>query len=90
MSKFGRFFYKHNADSVIFLYFCAVFNLICFFMSKISFVLKSLMAVYPIVDGCSRESIFEGTSDECKDYVHTLFKNKPEMRDNIIVLDIYD
>lgn len=46
------------------------------------------MAVYPIVDGCSREALFEGTSEECDIYVETLLEVHPEMKGEIIVLQL--
>ena len=46
------------------------------------------MAVYPIVNGCAQESLFEGTRDQCKVYTDILLENKPEMRGNIIVLEL--
>ena len=45
-------------------------------------------AVYPIVDGCSRDAIFEGSPEACKVYVDILLDNHPEMKGNIIVLNI--
>ena len=46
------------------------------------------MAVYPIVHGCAQESLFEGTRDQCKIYTDILLENKPEMKGNIIVLEL--
>lgn len=46
------------------------------------------MAVYPIVDGSSRDAIFEGSPEACKVYVDILLENHPEMKGNIIVLNI--
>ena len=46
------------------------------------------MAVYPIVNGCAQESLFEGTRDQCKIYTDILLENKPEMKGNIIVLEL--
>ena len=45
-------------------------------------------AVYPIVDGCSRDALFEGSPEACKVYVDILLENHPEMKGNIIVLNI--
>ena len=44
------------------------------------------MAVYPIVDGCSQEALFEGTSDQCQIYVSILKEHNPKA--DIIVLQI--
>lgn len=44
------------------------------------------MAVYPIVDGCSQEAIFEGTSEQCQIYVSILKEHDPEA--DIIVLQL--
>ena len=46
------------------------------------------MAVYPIVNGSAQEALFEGTSDQCKIYTDILLENKPEMKGNIIVLEL--
>lgn len=46
------------------------------------------MAVYPIVNGSAQEALFEGTRDQCKIYTDILLENKPEMRGNIIVLEL--
>ena len=46
------------------------------------------MAVYPIVNGSAQEALFEGTSDQCKTYTDILLKNQPEMKGNIIVLEL--
>lgn len=46
------------------------------------------MAVYPIVNGCAQESLFEGTRDECKIYTDILLEKKPEMKNKIIVLQL--
>ena len=46
------------------------------------------MAVYPIVNGSAQESLFEGTRDQCKIYTDILLENKPEMKGNIIVLEL--
>lgn len=42
------------------------------------------MAVYPIVDGCSQEALFEGTSEQCQIYVSILKEYYPKA--DIIVL----
>lgn len=44
------------------------------------------MAVYPIVDGCSQEAIFEGTSEQCQIYVSILKEHDPKA--DIIVLQL--
>ena len=46
------------------------------------------MAVYPIVNGSAQEALFEGTREQCKVYTDILLENKPEMRGNIIVLEL--
>lgn len=46
------------------------------------------MAVYPIVDGSAQESLFEGTKEQCAIYTDILLENKPEMKGNIIVLEL--
>ena len=46
------------------------------------------MAVYPIVNGCSQEALFEGTREQCKIYTDILLENQPEMKGNIIVLEL--
>ena len=46
------------------------------------------MAVYPIVNGSAQEALFEGTRDQCKTYTDILLENKPEMKGNIIVLEL--
>ena len=46
------------------------------------------MAVYPIVNGSAQESLFEGTREQCKIYTDILLENKPEMKGNIIVLEL--
>ena len=46
------------------------------------------MAVYPIVNGSAQEALFEGTREQCKIYTDILLENKPEMRGNIIVLEL--
>ena len=42
------------------------------------------MVVYPIVDGCSQEALFEGTKEECKTYV-SIMKEKDPKADFIVV-----
>ena len=44
------------------------------------------MAVYPIVDGCSQEALFEGTSEQCQIYVSILKEHDPKA--DIIVLQL--
>lgn len=46
------------------------------------------MAVYPIVNGCSQEAIFEGPQEDCKKFIETYLEDHPDMRGNIIVLPI--
>ena len=46
------------------------------------------MAVYPIVDGSAQEALFEGTKGQCKIYTDILLEAHPEMKGNIIVLQI--
>ena len=46
------------------------------------------MAVYPIVNGSAQEALFEGTREQCKIYTDILLENKPEMKGNIIVLEL--
>lgn len=46
------------------------------------------MAVYPIVDGSAQEAIFEGTRKQCKIYTDLLFEQEPEMKGNILVLEL--
>lgn len=46
------------------------------------------MVVYPIVDGSAGESLFEGTPEQCKAYTDILLENHPDMRGNIIVLNL--
>ena len=46
------------------------------------------MAVYPIVNGSAQEALFEGTRDQCKIYTDILLENQPEMKGNIIVLEL--
>ena len=44
------------------------------------------MVVYPIVDGCSQEALFEGTSEQCQIYVSILKEHDPKA--DIIVLQL--
>ena len=44
------------------------------------------MAVYPIVDGCSQEALFEGTSEQCQIYVSIMKEHDPKA--DIIVLQL--
>lgn len=44
------------------------------------------LAVYPIVNGCTQEALYEGTKEKCKIYIDNLIKTHPEMKGNIIVL----
>ena len=46
------------------------------------------MVVYPIVGGSAGESLFEGTAEQCKAYTDILLENHPDMRGNIIVLNL--
>ena len=46
------------------------------------------MAVYPIVNGSAQEALFEGTREQCKIYTDLLLGNQPEMKGNIIVLEL--
>ena len=46
------------------------------------------MVVYPIVDGSAREALFEGTKEQCKIYTDILLEGHPEMKGNIIVLEL--
>ena len=46
------------------------------------------MAVYPIVNGSAQEALFEGTKEQCKIYADILLENQPEMKGNIIVLEL--
>ena len=46
------------------------------------------MVVYPIMDGSAGESLFEGTPEQCKIYTDILFEGHPEMKGNIIVLQL--
>ena len=46
------------------------------------------MVVYPIVNGSARESLYEGTPEQCKIYTDILLENQPEMKGNIIVLEL--
>lgn len=46
------------------------------------------MAVYPIVNGSAQEALFEGTPEQCKTYTDLLLESQPEMKGNIIVLEL--
>ena len=46
------------------------------------------MAVYPIVNGSAQEALFEGTKEQCKIYTDILLEKHPEMKGNIIVLQL--
>ena len=46
------------------------------------------MAVYPIMDGSAQEALFEGTREQCKTYTDIILENQPEMKGNIIVLEL--
>ena len=46
------------------------------------------MVVYPIVDGSAQESLFEGTKEQCAIYTDILLEGHPEMKGNIIVLQL--
>lgn len=43
-------------------------------------------AVYPIVDGCAQESLFEGTLDHCRIYVEIMKTDDPKI--DLIVLQL--
>lgn len=45
---------------------------------------RGWMVVYPIVDGCSQEALFEGTKEQCKRYV-SIMKEKDPKADFIVV-----
>lgn len=45
--------------------------------------------VYEIVDGCSRDCLFEGTDDQCKIYADVLIEGHPEMKGNIIITPLH-
>ena len=49
---------------------------------------QGYMAVYPIVNGSAQEAIFEGTKEQCKIYTDILLEAHPEMKGNIIVLEL--
>ena len=49
---------------------------------------QGYMAVYPIVDGSAQEAIFEGTKEQCKIYTDIMLEAHPEMKGNIIVLQL--
>ncbi len=44
------------------------------------------MAVYPIVNGCSQDALFEGTPEQCQIYVSILKEHNPKA--DIIVLQL--
>lgn len=46
------------------------------------------MAVYPIVDGQAKAAVFTGTKEQCDTYVEILLNGHPEMKGNIIVLEV--
>ena len=46
------------------------------------------MAVYPIVNGSAQEALFEGTKEQCVIYTDILLDGHPEMKGNIIVLEL--
>ena len=46
------------------------------------------MAVYPIVNGSAQEALFEGTREQCKTYTDILLQAHPDMKGNIIVLEL--
>lgn len=46
------------------------------------------MAVYPIVNGSAQESLFEGTKEQCVIYTKLLVGSMPELKDNIIILQL--
>ena len=46
------------------------------------------MAVYPIVNGSAQEALFEGTKEQCKIYTDIMLEAHPEMKGNIIVLQL--
>lgn len=43
------------------------------------------MAVYPIGSGCSQQSLFEGSIEQCSLYIDILLRAHPEMKDKIII-----
>lgn len=45
-------------------------------------------AVYPIVDGCSREAVYESTLDNCRIYVGIAVEHDPSKKDQFIILPI--
>ena len=55
---------------------------------KLLWTKAGYMAVYPIVNGSAQEALFEGTREQCKTYTDILLENKPEMKGNIIVLEL--
>lgn len=46
------------------------------------------MAVYPIVNGSAQQALFYGTREQCKTYTDILLESNPEMKGNIIVLEL--
>lgn len=46
------------------------------------------MVVYPIINGCSGDSLYEGTPDQCNIFIDTLFEGHPDMRGNIITIPL--
>lgn len=44
------------------------------------------MAVYPIVNGCSQEAIFEGTKEQCRIYGSAMKEKDPKA--DFIVLQL--
>ena len=48
----------------------------------------SYMAVYQIVNGSAQELLFEGTKEQCYIYTDILLEGHPEMKGNIIVLQL--
>lgn len=47
------------------------------------------MAVYPIVDGCAGDCLFEGDGEQCKIYTDIMLEQHPERRGNIIISPLY-
>lgn len=43
-----------------------------------------ILSVYPVVNGCSREAVFEGTMAQCRAYVHR--RKEAEPRFECIIL----
>lgn len=46
------------------------------------------MAVYQIVNGSAQDVLFEGTREQCKIYTDIMLDSQPEMKGNIIVLEL--